>query len=231
MMNSELRDKLRLSASCDEKELREACNRYYMIYSGIKETASDPYVKKIAEAKLSDLVTSAAKEGITVDGAADFELSAEEAVPFCDVEKQLNDAATDENGLLLPSQHSKLDRLISPMPESAKKNYLRFMLVRNYEGLNEESAKKMKAFLENAKAEDSENIVYSELYRLIDDALEKYKTDKQAYKREIECRRRREMVKNFFRWIGGGILKLAGWYFSILAGMFAVFISCICDDC
>ncbi len=231
-MNLQLRDKLRLPASCGEKELREACNRYYRIYTGVRDNTTDPYVKKIAEAKLADLVTSAAKEGITVDGVTECDYTGEKTASTWDVEKQFSTALT-EDGILTPSQHSKLSKLISELPESAKKNYLQFNLIKNYEGITEKSVADMNDCLMRAVNEDPQNPVYTELQSLLKDALETYKKDKQTYENEkaekLRRIRRIERIKKAFKLTGRGIWKLAGWYFALMAGLLACFCECFGD--
>lgn len=231
-MSLQLRDKLRLSPSCGEKELREACNRYYRIYKDVEESATDPYVRRIAQSKLADLVASAEKEGITLDGAEEYESPTEEPVFSGDIEAAFSSTVL-QGGVISPSQESKLRKMVALLPESAEKHYFTFVLERNTAPMTAETAGKLQAIIQRAISADPDNPVYSRILDDIvketaayNDALKKWKGKKG---KEIVIGRRRQLIKEIFKFIGSGTVSILGLGLAAAAAI----IGCVCEcmDC
>ena len=233
-MSLQLRDKLRLPVSCGDKELWEACNRYYRIYKNIEETATDPFVRKIAADKLDDLIESAAREGITLDGAEEYGITRMRSVGSWDIEKSFNDAALT-NGILTPSQATKYYEKISSLPESAKKHYLRFTVEKNEGPLTVESIKSLQRSIERAIESDPENLLYRQILTDLAEAVkvndEKRKEWDRKKQKEIENKRRIATTKRVLKFLGSGTFKLIGASFAAAAALLGCIVNCFFNDC
>ena len=233
-MSLQLRDKLRLPVSCGDKELWEACNRYYRIYKNIEEAATDPFVKKIAADKLDDLVESAAREGITLDGAEDYGVTCMRSIASWDVEKSFNDAALT-NEILTPSQATKLNEKISTLPESPKKHYLRFTVEKNEGPLTSESIKLLQRTIERAIEGDPENPLYRQIFTDLSEAVKVNEVARKEWERkkqrEIDNKRRMDTTKRVLKFLGSGTFRLLGAGFAATAALIICMWNCFFNDC
>ncbi len=229
-----LRDKLRLSASCGERELREVCNRYYRIYKDVEESATDPYVKKIARAKLDDLLASAAKEGITVNGAEEYNVTHGSTVSTWDIESQFSNISLYE-GVLSPSQVTKYSEMISRLPESPKKHYLQFLLEKNSIVLTNENIEGLQRYIQRAIEGDPENPVYNRILDDLEEAVRVYEEKLREWERkkqkEIADKARIEKTKRALKFIGTGSFKLLALAATAAAAFLGCLFECICNDC
>ncbi len=226
-MNLSLRTKLRLPENCSDKELQDACNRYYAIYTGILEASVANSTKAIATDKLGDLCKSAEQEGILLKESPDFSFKSHSVNTNASVEEELSQVS----GSLSQDKINKLNNMLSALPSSAKRHYLSALVLLYGDPVIPDSYRDAWNKLKSACDEDPENIVYQATLDDLSKEINAYNTELYKWqterKAESERQRRIALAKRIFKGIGTALLWIGGIFFVIAGQIF----SCICSSC
>ena len=231
-MNLSLRAKLRLTESCSDAELQDACNRYYSIYKDLINSPAEEAIRDIARSKLQDLVESAQKEKIILtDGITDC--------IFGKLSTTSNTVAVLEEEMcsvkapLSQEQFTYFMKRAENLPDCAKRHYLKAVVYMAASPTTIDIYAQVVAELQAAISKDPENPIYPEMLTQAEQALIDYRANLDNYidkeRKRIFWERFWNFVKRFFSvlgtillWVGGAIVTVGG-----------AIISCICSisDC
>lgn len=229
-MNLSLRAKLRLSESCSNEELQDACNRYYAIYRGVMDSSATEAVKAVAGSKLEDLVDHARREGVELK---DFD-GVDFATGGVNINATVEQMLAGYNGSLSPERAAALEKAIGALPHSAKRYYLSALVVLGKGKGTVDSFHEAVTKLKSAASEDPQNIVYPALIQSLVQEIESYATALRDWKAQEEAKAaaaaRREKFKEVMSTIGTILVWVFGAVLTIAGGLLSCFCS-ICEGC
>ena len=226
-MNLSLRAKLRLPELCSKEELHSACSRYFAIYQGVLDSASDPGVKAIARSKLDDLVACAKEEGIRLQEAENYDWGNAAVTTPASVEAELSRLSAD--GRIAGDTASRLRNAVSDLPDSSMRHYLSAVLALRTGESSVDTYRKVIGHLKEAVSRDPENPVYPMVIADMEAEIDRYSADLALWRKEqqelLDAQRRRERIKKILSVTGNILMGLATIAFSIAAGV----LSCMCS--
>lgn len=226
-MNLTLREKLRLPAGCTEAHLQDTCSRYYTIYKGVLDSASDESVRAIAHSKLEDLVASAKAEEIYLK---DMDLYAWESVPAntpASVEERLTSLGTV--GRIADSEVRKLSDMIARLPDSAKRHYLDALLTLRSEDSSINTYRNAVDKLKYAVINDPDNPVYSVMISDIEREIDRYGTELAQWRKDRETELKNEQFKETLKGVGSVLGAVFLLVIGAVATIATALLECICS--
>lgn len=228
-MNLTLRAKLRLPAGCSDEQLQDACRRYYAIYQGVLDSASDESVKAIARSKLEDLITSAEAEHVILREADSYAWGTAVLKTPASVEAELSRLGGD--GKIAESKANQLTGMIAQLPDSAKRNYLSALVTLHSQESSVDTYREVATKLQSAVTGDPQNPVYPAMIDDIEQEISRHIGEltlwREERQKELDAIRRKEITKQVFSTIGTVLLWIAGAAFTVAS----VVLSCMCSAC